>query len=86
VLLRTSSVHGRGLGGTLVLVGIDTGGTVVGTRVLAPRSFARIRGAEWILEQAPEDPMPETGTELAIYARPCDWKTHSVRNPHRQPR
>ena len=86
VLLRTGSVHGRGLVAPLRLVGIDATGTVCCLSELAPRQFRTLRNVTWILELPFSDPVPPIGSKLAIYPRIRERETHSVRNPHRQSR
>ena len=84
VLLRTGSVHGRGLAAPFRLVWIDPVGRVVATSRLEPNGLARMPGAYWVLEQPIDEPGPEVGTSLAIYARGCEWETDSVRYTDRQ--
>jgi hypothetical protein len=86
VLLATDSVHSRGLGKPLQLVGVDGSGIVVAVSRLDPGSFARLRGASWILELPVVDEPPAVGSVLSIYPRPRDWKTDTMRHADRQPR
>ncbi len=86
MLLRTNTVHGRGLRCPLVLIGLTSSGVVAVQRHLGPGEFARIREAKWILELPAEDAIPEVGAQLRIYARLCDWEIDSVCNSNRQPR
>jgi hypothetical protein len=85
VMLRTTSVHARGLSRGLRVVAIDEAGTVLGVRALAPGRFARVRGATWLLEQALGDDQPRIGTTLSIYPHMRDRKTPALCDPDWQP-
>lgn len=84
VLLRTNSVHACGLDEPLRLVAVDAGGRVIAACRLECNGFARLPGATWVIEQTIDEPAPEVGSWLAIYARSCDWETVSVRHADRQ--
>lgn len=84
VMLRTSSVHARGLSRGLRVIAIDETGTVIGVRALAPGRFARVRGAVWLLEQSLGEDQPRIGTTLSIYPHQRDRKTPALCDPDRQ--
>jgi hypothetical protein len=84
-MLRTASVHARGLSRGLRVIAIDGAGTVLCVRALAPGRFARVRGAMWLLEQSLGDAQPRIGTTLSIYPHDRDWNTPALCDPHWQP-
>jgi hypothetical protein len=80
VLIRTRSVHSYELTRPLRVVGIDGQGTVQARRHLRPKKMLCLPGVVWILELPIEDPGPEVGERLNLYARRCERQADYLRN------
>ncbi len=78
-------MHGFGLTRPLRAVGIDGRGTVTEVRVLRPWRLLTIPRVVWTLELPIDDPYPDVGEELNIYARRCGWQADYLWNADRQP-
>jgi uncharacterized membrane protein (UPF0127 family) len=50
VVMRTASVHGRGLSAPLHVIWLDGSGTIIERTTLQPGGTARCRGAVWAIE------------------------------------
>lgn len=83
VLLQTCCVHSVGVAQSLRVVGIDRHGTVQEQQILDPRRLLRIPGVVWVLELPIDDPHPEIGERLDIYARRCERQADYLRNTDR---
>ena len=68
VLMRASSVHGRGMTEPLTIVSLDAVGTVLAVDRLEPRSRNRHRGAVWTLELPVSTKPPSVGARLEPWA------------------
>jgi hypothetical protein len=85
VLIRAGCVHSVGVTEPLLLIGIDWSGTVRVRRVLGPGGFARIPEAVWMLELSIDDPGPEVGEQLNLYARRSERQADYLWNTDREP-
>ncbi len=85
VLMRAGSVHGRRLHFAMLVVGLDSTGSVVGTASLSPGRFVQLPGATWVLELKDHDPRPVLGGRLDIYARASERQADPLRNTNREP-
>lgn len=68
LLLRSSSVHGRGMVEPLTVVFLDAVGMVLAVRRLEPGGLIRHRGATWTLELPVSTPPPSVGARLEPWA------------------
>ena len=66
LLVRGSLVHGFGMVEGLLVTGLDPAGLVLETFRLRRHRIVHIRGAAWILEQAPEADPPPSGMVLSL--------------------
>ena len=86
VLMQTSSVHGRGLDRSVLVVGLDSAGLVICSRALPPGGFLRVSGAAWMLELPDDHPRPVSGARLDLYARRGERQTDPLCNADWQSR
>lgn len=68
LLLRSASVHGRGMVEPLMIVFLDAAGAVLEVRRLEPGGLIRHRGATWTLELPVSTPPPSVGARLEPWA------------------
>lgn len=66
ILLRTSSVHGVGMGRPFRAVGLSENYTVLDTRLVAQGRFARFRKCKWVLEIPADVRPPKPGQTLEL--------------------
>ena len=66
LLIRARSVHGFGMDRALLVVALDAGLTVIGSRVMPPNRVTVFPRACYLLELPADTPAPELGWRLVI--------------------
>lgn len=70
LLITTRSVHGFGMDRPILAVGIDSGMSLIGSKLLRPNRMVVFPRARYVLEVPPGEYIPPVGTKVRI--EKCD--------------